>query len=370
MKITCSQSELVKGVNIVSKAVPTRTTMAILECILIDASKGQIILTANDMEIGIETVIEGNIIEPGVIALDARLFGEIVRKLPNNEVTISVDDRFSTQINCESANFNITGKSGEDFSKIPAIARNNPVIISQFTMRELVRQTTFTIGDLNQANKMMTGELFEITGDMLKVVALDTSRISIRNIKLKESYDNKKAIVPAKALNEISKIISGGTEDMVEIYFTDNHIIFEFEKTTVVSRLIDGEFFNIDHMFSGNYDTKMAINKKSLLDSIDRSTLMLFKEAEKKPIVMDINDNKLTLSMSSFIGKMKEEIDITKTGKDIKIGFNPKFFLDALRVIDDDEITAYFVDHRSPCFIKNEEESYIYVILPVNIQEA
>ena len=369
MKITCSQSELLKGVNIVSKAVPTRTTMPVLECILVDASKGQIVMTANDMEIGIETIVDGTIHEPGIIALDAKFFGEVIRKLPSSDVTITVDERFQTRIVCESTDFSITGKSGEDFAKIPTVTRNNPVIISQFTLRELVRQTSFTITDFNQANKMMTGELFEITGDMLKVVALDTSRISIRNIKLKESYDNKKVIVPAKALNEISKIICGGTEDMVEIFFNDNHIIFEFENTTVVSRLIEGEFFNIDHMFSGSYDTKMTINKKQLLDSIDRSTLMLFKEAEKKPIVMDIDDMKVTLSMNSFIGKMKDEILIGKTGKDLRIGFNPKFFLDALRVIDDDEITAYFVDHRSPCFIKNEDESYIYVILPVNIQE-
>ena len=369
MKITCSQSELLKGVNIVSKAVPTRTTMAILECILIDASKGQIVLTANDMEIGIETIIEGTINEPGIIALDAKFFSEIVRKLPNSDVTITVDERFKTNITCESADIDITGKSGEDFSKIPTVTRNNPVIISQFTLRELIRQTAFTISDLNQANKMMTGELFEINGDNLKVVALETSRISIRNVKLKESYDNKKVVVPAKALNEIAKIIGGDIEDMVEIFFTDNHIIFEFEKTTVVSRLIDGEFFNTDHMFSGNYDTKVVINKKNLLDSIDRSTLMLFKEAEKKPIVMNITDNNLTLSMNSFIGKMKEDIAITKTGRDVKIGFNPKYFIDALRVIDDEEITISFVDHRSPCFIKNEEESYIYLILPVNIQD-
>ena len=113
----------------------------------------------------------------------------------------------------------------------------------------------------------------------------------------------------------------------------------------------------------------MTINKKQLFDSIDRSTLMLVKEAEKKPIVMDIDDMKLSISMNSFIGKMRDEIMIKKTGKDVRIGFNPKFFIDALRVIDDEEITAYFVDHRSPCFIKNEDESYIYVILPVNIQE-
>ena len=370
MKITCSQSELAKGVNIVSKAVPTRTTMAILECILIDATTDQIKLTANDMEIGIETTIEGVIEEKGIIALDAKFFGETIRKCPSSNVTIESDEKYQTKITCESLEVNITGKPGEDFSNIPVIPRNEPVIISQFTLRELVRQTSFTISEANANNKMMTGELVEITGDNLKVVALDTSRISIRNIKLKESYSDKKVIVPGKTLNEISKIISGGTEDMVEIFFTDNHIIFEFDKTTVVSRLIDGDFFKIDHMFSSDYETKVKVNKKSLLDGIDRSTLMLFKDAEKKPFVMDIKDNQMELRMNSTYGKMKEEVSIEKDGKDLTIGFNPKFFIEALRVIDEEDVNLYMVNHRSPCFIKDEEESFIYVILPVNLQEA
>ena len=199
MKIICSKANLLKGVNIVSKAVPTRTTMAILECILIDASAGEIKLTANDMEIGIETIIDGDIIERGIIALDAKIFSEIVRKLPDNDVTIETDATFKTVITCEKAKFNIIGKSGEDFSYIPVIPRNEPVVISQFTLKEVIRQTIFSIAD-NDNNKLMTGELFEINDNRLKVVSLDGHRISIRNIELKESYEHKKVVVPGKTL--------------------------------------------------------------------------------------------------------------------------------------------------------------------------
>ena len=368
MKITCSKNELVKGVNIVSKAVPTRTTMAILECILIDASTNEIKLTANDMEIGIETIIEGNIEERGIIALDARTFSEIVRKLPDSEVTIETEPSFKTFIRCEKANFTIIGKSGEDFSYIPVIPRNEPIIISQFTLKEVIKQTIFSIAD-NENNKLMTGELFEIDENKLKVVSLDGHRISIRNIVLKDSYDNKKVVVPGKSLIEINKILPGSTEKMVNIFITDNHIIFEFDKTTMVSRLIDGEYFKIDQMLSSDYETKIKINKRELLDCIDRATLLV-KEGDKKPIIMNITDGNMELKINSVIGSMEEDIDISKEGKDILIGFNPKFFIDALRVIDEEEITIYMVNPKAPCFIKDDNDKFIYLILPVNFNAA
>lgn len=368
MKIVCSKSELVKGVNIVSKAVPTRTTMAILECILINASTNEIKLTANDMEIGIETVIEGNIEERGIIALDAKLFGDIVRKLPDNEVTIESDVTYKTTISCEKANFNLVGKSGEDFAAIPMVTRNKPIVISQFTLKEVIRQTIFSIAD-NDNNKIMMGELFDIKANNLQVVSLDGHRISVRNIELKESYEDKKVIVPGKSLNEISKIIGGSVDEDVNIYISDNHIVFEFDKTTMVSRLIDGEYFKIDQMISSDYDTKLSINKKEILDCIDRATLLV-KEGDKKPIIMNITNGNMELSINSVIGSMKEDIEINKEGKDIMIGFNPKFFIDALRVIDEDTIDIYMVNPKAPCYIKDADNRYIYLILPVNFNIA
>ncbi len=368
MKLICSKSCLLQGVNIVSKAVPTRTTMTILECILIDASTNEIKLTANDMELGIETTIEGNILERGIIALDAKIFSEIVRKLPDSEVIIETDPSFKTTITCEKAKFNILGKSGDDFSYIPYIERKECINISQFTLKEVIRQTIFSIAD-NDNNKLMTGELFEINENKLKVVSLDGHRISIRNIDLKNSYNHKKVVVPGKTLQEVSKILPGNADADVSIYLSDNHIIFEFDKTTVVSRLIEGEYFRIDQMLSSAYETKIKINKKELLSCIDRATLLI-KEGDKKPIIMNITDGNLELKINSFIGSMNEDIDIAKEGKDILIGFNPKFFIDALRVIDEEEVILYMVNPKAPCFIKDDEGKFIYLILPVNFNAA
>jgi DNA polymerase-3 subunit beta len=368
MKLICSKSNLLHGVNIVSKAVPTRTTMAILECILIDASANEIKLTANDMELGIETKIEGEIAERGVIALDAKIFSEIVRKLPDSDVTIETDASFKTTITCEKAKFNIVGKSGDDFSYIPYIERNEPIVMSQFTLKEVIRQTIFSIAD-NDNNKLMTGELFEIEENDLKVVSLDGHRISIRNIELKNNYSHKKVVVPGKTLQEVCKILPGSAEDEVSIFLTDNHIVFEFENTTVVSRLIEGEYFKIEQMLSSDYETKVKINKRELLDCIDRATLLV-KEGDKKPIIMNITDGTMELKINSFIGSMNEDIDIAKEGKDILIGFNPKFFIDALRVIDEEEVTLYMVNPKAPCFIKDDEGTFIYLILPVNFNAA
>ena len=364
MKIVCTKSNLLSGVQIVSKAVPSKTTMSILECILIDTRSGEIKLTANDMELGIETIIDGEIVEKGMIALDAKIFLEIVRKLPDNDITIETNDTYKTTITCEKAKFNIIGKSGEDFSFLPEIERNDSVLVSQFTLKEVIRQTIFSIAD-NENNKLMTGELFEISEDTLKVVSLDGHRISIRKILLKNSYDNKKVVVPGKTLNEISKILSGDTDKDVNIYFTERHILFEFDRTIVVSRLIEGEYFKIDQMLSSDYETKVKINKKELLECIDRATLLV-KEGDKKPVIINISDAAMELKMNSTVGSMDEEIDITKEGKDLMIGFNPKFLIDSLRVIEDEEVDLYMVNPKAPCFIRNDEETYIYVILPVN----
>ena len=364
MKIICSKLDLVKGVSIVAKAVPSKTTMPILECILIDATTDIIKFTANDMELGIQTEIKGDIEERGMIAIDAKIFSEIVRKLPEKDVTITTDENLQTTIVCEKAKFDISGKPGEEFSYLPAIEKEDSIEISQFTLKDVIRQTIFSISD-SENNKMMTGELFEIKNNMLRVVSLDGHRISIRRINLKDDVNDNKLIVPGKTLIEVSKVLSGEAESMVDISYTKNHIVFEFDQTVVVSRLIEGEYFKIDQMLSNDYETKVRINKKELLNCIDRATLLV-KEGDKKPIIININEDVMELKIKSMIGSMNDEIYINKEGKDLMIGFNPKFLLDALRNIDEEEVTLYLMNAKAPCFIKDEIESYIYLILPVN----
>ena len=364
MHIICDKSKLIEGMNIVMKAIPGKTTMMILECVVIEVKDNQIKLIANDLQLGIETLIDGEIKQEGSVAVGAKVFFEIIRKLPSDNVSITVDEEYHMNISCGKAKFNIMAKATDEFPYLPNIVKDKNVNISQFTLKHIIRQTVFSISD-NENAKVMTGELFEIHDSELKVVSLDGHRISIRKVKLNQSYDDVSVIIPGKTLIEISKIINGGMDDEVSIFFTDKHVLFEFEDTIVLSRLIEGEYYKIDKMLSTDYETKVTVNKREMLECIDRSTLLL-KESDKKPVIIDVQDDYMKFAMNSAIGSMDEDIDASKEGKDILIGFNPRFLMDALRVIDEDEITMYMINPKAPCFIRDQEETYIYLILPVN----
>ena len=355
MHIICDKSKLIEGMNIVMKAIPGKTTMMILECVVIEVKDNQIKLIANDLQL---------IKQEGSVAVGAKVFFEIIRKLPSDNVSITVDEDYHMNISCGKAKFNIMAKATDEFPYLPNIVKDKNVKISQFTLKDIIRQTVVSISD-NENAKVMTGELFEIHDSELKVVSLDGHRISIRKVKLNQSYDDVSVIIPGKTLIEISKIINGGMDDEVSIFFTDKHVLFEFEDTIVLSRLIEGEYYKIDKMLSTDYETKVTVNKREMLECIDRSTLLL-KESDKKPVIIDVQDDYMKFAMNSAIGSMDEDIDASKEGKDILIGFNPRFLMDALRVIDEDEITMYMINPKAPCFIRDQEETYIYLILPVN----
>lgn len=365
MKIVCNKNELAKGLQIVSRAIPTKTTMSILEYILIDATGPEVKLIGNDMELGIETVIKCDVMERGYIALGARLFLDVVRKLPETDVTITLGDNYIVTINALKAEFKIPGRAGEEFNFLPDIARIDGIEISQYSLKNVINQTIFAISAGNDTNRMMSGELLEINSDILRVVALDGHRIAIRKINLSGSYPSKKVVVPGKTMSELSKILEDSTEKKAEIFFTDKHVMFSFDRTTVVSRLIEGNYFNIDQMLSSDYETKVSVSRKELTDSIDRATLLV-KEGDKKPVIFEINDNDMEIRINSTIGSMNESIDINKQGKNLMIGFNPKFVMDVLKVIEEEKADIYFVNPKAPCFFKNEEESYNYLILPIN----
>ena len=364
MEFYCSKNDLVNAVNIVSKAVPARTTMTILECILITVSNGTISLTSSDTELGIDTELRGDIKENGVVSIDAKLFSDVVRKLPDSTVHITSDQNQLVNISCDKAKFSIAGKNGNEFPYLDDVEKNDFITISQFTLKEVIRQTIFSIAP-NENNKIMTGELFDINGNKLRVISLDGHRISIRNIELRQNYPSLKVIIPGKTLIELSKILSGEIEKVVNIYFTNTNALFEFDNTVVITRLIEGEYFDVDKMVSNEYATKIFIDKKELIDCIDRATLLV-RENDRKPVIIDIMNEELELQIKSPIGSMDETISIDKEGADLKIGFNPRFLLDALRVIDDERICIYFMNSKAPCYIKDDSGKYSYMILPIN----
>lgn len=369
MKLKLKRDALLNALNIALKAVSTKTTMPILECILIDAREDRISFTANDMELGIETKLSkegGSILEAGCIAVDAKLFSDIVRKIApaeDSDILLKADGNI-VEVSCDNSVFKIQEKDADQFPALPQISEDVYLSISQFTLREVIRDTIFSISP-NDSNKMMTGELFEVDGNHLKVVSLDGHRISIRNTELKDNYGKVKVIIPGKTLNEIAKIIGGDADKSVDIFFAQNYVLFKFDDTLMVSRLIDGEYFRIDSMLSTDYETKLVVNKKEFLDCIERSTILI-RENDKKPLVLDIQDGTLGLKLNSVVGSMDAQLLVHKQGKDLLIAFNPRFLLDALRVIDDEEVSLYMTNQKSPCFIKDEAGTYIYLILPVN----
>ena len=361
MKLRISKTNLLNSINIVSKAVPNKTTMSILECIMVDASGSNIYLIANDMEMGIQNLVEGEILENGKIMIDASIFSNLVRKLPDNIVEISTDGE-KVNIVCEKAKFSILGKRGDDFTYLPDIERNEEIKISQYSLRNMIQKTIFSIST-NDSNGMMTGELMEIKGNALKMVALDGHRVAIRNMELKDNYSDKRVIIAGRTLNELSKIIGGSTDKMVSMYFTQKHALFEFDNTLLVTRLIDGNYYNIDSMLDTRYSTQIKVSRQELINCIDRSTLLV-REDDKKPIIFMISDSSMELKINTTIGSMNEIIEIDKTGENMNIGFNPKFLLDALRAIDEEEVMIYLMSPKAPCFIRNDE--YCYLVLPVN----
>lgn len=378
MKIVCSQSDLLKAVNIVSKAVPARTTVTILECIKIDARENDIVLTASDTQLSIETRIEGTIEERGMVALNAKFFSEIVRSLTSNDVTIECDSSYKTKIICGKAKFETMGRSGEDFTALPLVSEEHPIVISQMLLRDIIQQTIFSISDSND-QKPMTGEQFKIEDNHLRIESLDGHRISIRNVLLNEDLNPEPVkydvVVSGKSLNEVSKILTGGADDQVRIYISKpaedtmnetRFIRFDFDKTKVVSTLLPGGYYNIDQMVSSEYQTKVRINRRELLDCINRANLLYTVEGKKEPFVIIVTDGLMELNIRTMNSSFDEKIEIEKEGLDINIAFNPKFLNDALRVIDDEEVTFYFINSKAPCSIKDDEETYIYIILPVN----
>lgn len=373
MKIRSTKQQLLNAVNIAGRAVAVKTTMPILECLLITADNMGISIMANDGEMAVNTLIPSEkceVEEPGTIAVEAKLLSEILRKISSSddaEVFLSSDGNL-VEISSGKAMFRIQEKDPVQFPELPSVNENVKVILSEFTLKEIVRDTIFSIS-LNDSNRMMTGELFEIKDNVLTVIALDGHRVSIRNTPLTASYDHVRTIIPGKTLSEVSKIISGDAEKKVVISFDPNYVSFRFDETLMLSRIIDGDYFRIESMLTSDYDTKITVNKKEFLDAIEQSTVLI-RENDKKPLVLKIEEEKLGVRVNSLIGSLDASLPAEKTGADLMIAFNPKFLLDALRVIDEETVTLYMTNSKAPCFIRDEEKTYIYLILPVNFNPA
>jgi len=368
MKIVCSQAELLKSITIASRAIPTRTTLDILECLLIDAHEGNITVTGNDLQLCIITKTQGDIIEEGNICVNSKIFTDIIRKLPEGDICIECDSVQNVRIEGMKAKFNIAGRETREYPAAPVVNEERAFEISNFDLKEIIRKTIFAITD-NDANKLMAGEHFEIDGRNLTVTALDGHRMAIVTQTLDNDYGKFDAVVIGKTLGEIAKIYSAEKEDESEktrISLSDKQIKFVSSQTTIISRTVEGKFYNVSNMLAGDYDTILKINKKDFLDSIERASLLI-RETDRRPVVIGIGEESIELKITTTLGSMNEIVPVEMEGNEFLIGFNPKFIIEALRVIDDEMIDVKLVNSKAPMKIENDEGTYKYLILPVNI---
>ena len=371
MKFVCYKDKIIKALNSVVKGVASKTTMPILEGILIQTNDNEIKLTTYDLEIGIEYVIESEVKEQGSTVVNAVMFSEIIRKLPDTQIYISLNDKNLLQIECEGSLYKLATMNPEEFPELPKIEIENSIELEQNTLKNMIRKTTFAVST-EETRPIFTGCLIETDNNKLNLVAVDGFRLALRSVYLNKKTNNFNAVIPGKTLNELNKILLDSFEP-VKIGISKNQALFEMDNCKVVTRILDGEFLNYRNVIPSNWETRIRVNKANLQDCFERISLISSSSIEKEkkyPVKVQVDIGKVTISCTNQTGDAKEEMYISTEGKNLEAGFNPKYFLDSLKVIDDEEIYVEFGTSISPCLIKSTESNdYVYMILPIRIKE-
>ena len=371
MKIVCYKDKLIKALNSVVKGVASKTTMPILEGILIQTNNNEIKLTTYDLEIGIEYIIECEIEEQGSTVVNAIMFSEIIRKLPDTEIYISLNNNNLLEIECEGSLYKLATMNPDEFPELPKIEVENSIEIEQNMLKNMIRKTIFAVST-EETRPIFTGCLFEIENNKLNVVAVDGFRLALRSIYLNKQTNDFSAVIPGKTLNEVNKIISDSFEP-VKIGVAKNQALFEMDNCKVVTRILDGEFLNYKNVIPDTWETRMRVEKNSLQNSFERISLISSSTVEKEkkyPVKVSVDIGKVTISCTNQTGDAKEELFVSTEGKNLEAGFNPKYFLDSLKAIDDEEVYVEFGSNISPCLIKSiDNNDYTYMILPIRLKE-
>ncbi|WP_411169322.1 DNA polymerase III subunit beta [Clostridium sp. MB05] len=364
MIFICEKQKIQEGISIANKAITGKTTMPILEGIYINAKKDGLTLIGSDMDVSIETKVEANVLEEGMIVIDAKIFGEIIRKLPNSDIKIETLENDIIQITCEKSIFNLVYMSGEDYPALPNINENLSVEVPQNILKNMIKGTSFAVAQ-DETRPILQGILFEVNNKVLNLVALDGYRLAVRSEFLGND-NNIEVVIPGKTLNEVSKILED-VSDIVKITFTNNHILFNLNNTKVISRLLDGKFVNYSSLLPQEYKILVDVNKQQLQNCIERASLMA-KDGNSNLIKLDVQEDTMIITSNSQLGKVREELNINLQGDQIQIAFNSRYLLDVLKNIDDDEVKMEMTSSVSPCVIKcKNTDNSKYLVLPVRL---
>lgn len=374
MNLVCKKENLVDGLDMVMKAVASKTTMPILECVLITAEENSLKLLCNNLEIGIESFcIEANINVPGEVAIDAKKIFDIVRKLPDGDIFITCQENIMV-IKGGRSEFKIQCMDGTNFPKLPDVDKSEIYKIPSETLKSMIKETIFSVS-LDESKAVLMGELLEIKNNKLSLVALDGFRISLRRENLNENYSDASIIVPSKTLMDISRILTNSDSEDVLLYMTGQHALFELSECKIVTRLISGSYLNYENIFTEDYKTVIKAKRQEFLECVERASLICSDDKKRNPVKFKIAEDKVIITSNTELDQSYEELPANIDGEKLEIAFNPKYLTDVLKAISTDDIIIFLTTALNPCTIKpfdsekNEAlDNAKYLILPLKLK--
>ena len=369
MRFTCEKSMLVTGLNITGRAVAQKSSLSVIEGILCKAGVN-LTLTGYNMETAITYQIDAEVSDPGACILPAKLFGDIIRRLPEGPVTVVVDDNFKVSIRAGYASFTISAESAEDYPELPDVGSGKKILVPQSALKDLISGTIFAVSE-NQGRPIHTGVKFEVEDDTVSAIAVDGFRLARRTYHMESGTGRTMSfVVPAQGLKEVEKILTDSEEDAGFI-LGDKHILYQLGNATVICRLLDGEFLNWRKVVPTNCPIKLTAHVSDLASSIERVGLIV-SEKYKSPVRCIFGSQVLQLRTNTTIGAAEDRCAIAGDGKELEIGFNVRYLADALRAIPSEEVVLELTNGLSPIVMTPAEEKYdySYMVLPVRINKG
>ena len=365
MKITCEKQALSAAISSVSLAVSPKSSMQALEGILLRARNGRLYLTGYDLELGISTSVEARVMEEGEVVLTARLFADIIRRLPSDTVTLSCNEKMLTEIKGGMAEYTLLGISANEFPELPAIAEAAAVELPQNTLASMIQQTLFAIATTD-SKPVHTGSLFELEENMVTMVSVDGYRLALRREPANVGK-SMRVIVPGKTLADLLKLL-GDSDEPVGIQVSKKHITFEIGDCVVVSRLLEGDFLNYKTSIPQGGSTSVTINTREFIDSIDRTSLLI-SDRLRSPLRVSFGANEIQISCSTTIGRANDQVGCKTEGPAVEMGFNNRYLLDALKATGCDQVKMEISGPLSPMIILPcEGDSFLFLVLPVRLK--
>lgn len=369
MEIICNWETLTDAINIVSKAVSTRSSLNVLEGICIRTGEaGNVVLTGNDLDVAIEAVIDAEVKEPGAIVLNAKMLLSIMRTLTEEKVYITVNEKNMTLIKNGNAKFEINGIKAEEFPEFPVVDPEYSIEVEREKFKEMVEKTIFSVS-FSDNKPVLTGCYLEGTEDGLRMVAVDGYRVAIRDVKTENKFEHSGVIIPSKSLNEMTKILKDSDQPL-KINCTSKNAMFLFDNYRMSTRLIEGEYINYKSIIPQNFELTVECPIAALTDSVSRAALIITNDVNKSPVKFNIEDENIKVSCETMAGSVDDNIPVSMPEKSLEIGFNHVYLLDAFRACDSENVMLKFNTNTSPMVITGteEESAFLYLILPMRMK--